>query len=135
MLFFKIENNKVVDVSEKSQQGYVCRLDFATLEQAANVATMASAYTTQLHIAIDKGSNVSPRFDVIRCPQVGDKVSQGFNGDYYPDGEIVSISSTLKVIKTSLGSKYYRKGNSGVWKMGNTWSLVQGHHNDRNPEI
>lgn len=84
----------------------VNRNDIRSPQQADLLASQATEFTEQLHIAIDRGAHVSPRFDVIRCPAVGDKVSYSFNGDSYPDGEITKVSPTLKVITTSTGSRH-----------------------------
>lgn len=98
--------------------------------------TEALAATTGTQIVVDNGPHVSPRFSVIEPPKVGDKVSYGFNGDYYPDGEIVKISGkNLRIVTTSTGSKFWRRGNSGRWVMNGTWSLVPGHRSERNPSF
>ena len=88
------------------------------------------------YLAIDAGSHVSPRYDIIEMPKVGDKVSYAFNGDYYPCGEIKSVSKfPHRVIVTTEGQKFYRRGDSGAWKYNQTWSLVQGHISRTNPEF
>lgn len=80
--------------------------------------------------------NVSPKFSVVPVPAVGDKVSYGFNGDYYPDGEIVRVSKGNLTVTTSGGHRYYRRGNTASWiQAGGTWSLVPGHINERNPSF
>jgi hypothetical protein len=72
---------------------------------------------------------------IARCPKVGDKVSYAFNGDYYPDGEIVKVTKTYQVT-TSTGSKYRRRKLSGTWvKVGGTWSMVHGHISRSNMEF
>lgn len=86
-------------------------------------------------MVVDRGEWVSPRFDVVRTPKVGDKVSYSFNGDYYPCGEIAKISDSMKLITTTDGKKFYRVKQTGVWKYQKTWGLVQGHHNEKNPHF
>jgi hypothetical protein len=90
-------------------------------------------------IATDAGPLVSPRYDVIELPRVGDKVSYAFNGDYYPCGEITKISKTLKQItaedKEGKVWKFYRVRQTGCWRMDGTWSLVPGHISRLNPEF
>jgi len=113
----------------------VNRNDFNSLTDAEVAAQDATALTGTTYIATDAGGYVSPRFDVKRLPQVGDQVSYSFNGDSYPDGEIKAISPTLKVITTTTGGRYHRRGQTGSWVKGGTWSLVQGHHNKRNPSF
>ena len=85
-------------------------------------------------MAIDRGPYIWPRFKVIPRPQVGDEVSETIGGDYYPQGEIVSISKTYKVITTSTGAKYYRRKKTGTWCRGYS-TLVRGHINKLNPEF
>jgi hypothetical protein len=142
MLFLKL--NSQGEVTEVSSDIRTCVRsdwqsrwdwkDFATVERLAASATKA---TGRLHIGFDNGPCVSPRYDVMEAPNVGDKVSYAFNGDSYPDGEIVHITpGTLRIIKTSTGNTYYRRKQSGSWKQtGGTWSLIQGHHNERNPHL
>ncbi len=87
------------------------------------------------YTAIDNGQYHSPRFDVQEKPRVGDFVSYGFNGDAYPDSEIVRISPTMKKITTASGRTYYRLRQTGSWKMHKTWSMIKGHHDKRNPSF
>ena len=131
MLHFLIENGECVKMSTTYKQGYISRLDFTSMYEATQVAHMASAYTRVLHIAVEHGRG----FDVVRCPQVGDDISQSFNGDAYPDGQITSISLTMRVIQTSTGSKYYRVGKTNSWLKHKTWSLVNGQPSEQNPHI
>lgn len=132
-------NNITGEISTEHQNGqeWENRNDWKSYERAVAAADFANVYNeTDQYIAIDNGRSISPRYDVIAKPAVNDEVSYGFNGDYYPDGKIKSISKTLKVITTTTGNKYYRRGNSGCWKRtGGTWSLVQGHISRQNPHI
>ncbi len=114
---------------------FINRNDIRSMAHAERIAQEATELTGQLHIPTDAGGHVSPRIDVIRCPALGDEVSYAFNGDSYPDGEITGISPTLKVITTSTGSRYHRRGRTGSWIKGGTWSLIQGHHDKRNPSF
>lgn len=116
---------------------WLSRWDFKTLSYADRIAEAATKFSGKLHIGIDQGANWSPRFDVVEAPAIGDAVSYAFNGDSYPDGHITHITpGTLRVVKTDTGSVYYRRGNSGRWvKKGGTWSMIDGHHNDRNPSF
>ncbi len=108
------------------------RNDFLDIVTAENVAQAATELTGELYIATDQGLHVSPRFDVIRAPKVGDKVSCSFNGDSYPCGIITRISPTLKKVTTSDGSEFYRVHTSGTWLKNSCWSLTQGHVDERN---
>lgn len=76
-------------------------------------------------------------FKVGRFPQVGDDVSREFNGDAYPCGQIVSVSPTGSVIRTSNEIRFQRVSAMG-WReggKGGAFSLVQGVLDKRNPEI
>jgi len=136
MLYFNVKRDttgrvQFAEVTEGHGPGTETRNDWKTLFEATEVADALG----NDFIAVDEGCHVSPRFDVIKLPQVGDDVSYGFNGDYYPCGQIVSISESLKLIKTSDGSKFYRVKETGSWRMNGTWTLVKGHVNKRNPSF
>jgi hypothetical protein len=86
-------------------------------------------------LAHDNGDWTSHRFGIFEPPKLGDKVSYGFNGDFYPCGEIVRITPGWKII-TSSGKAFNRRKASSTWLMvGGTWSLVQGVHSRLNPEF
>lgn len=106
------------------------RNDWKTLEAAQKVAAHLPGY-----IATDAGASVSPRYDVIKLPKVGDKVSKAFNGDSYPCGVIVKISKTLKAITTDGGDVFYRVRQTGSWRTAGTWSLQAGHVYTQNPSF
>lgn len=99
------------DYAVMDPMAYENRNDWKTFEQAEAIAKALGAG----FIATDAGSHVSPRYDVIELPKVGDDVSYGYNGDYYPCGKVVSISKTFKKIITSDGSIFYRRKLSGSW--------------------
>ncbi|CAB4161134.1 hypothetical protein UFOVP728_31 [uncultured Caudovirales phage] len=115
--------------------GWITCDDLDTMMFAQLIADAATAYTSELYIATDNGEWVSPRYEVIKAPKVGDQVSKAFNGDYYPVGVIASISKSLKVIETSTGLKFYRRKLRGAWINAGTWSLVPGHIQRWNPEF
>ena len=134
MLYFKLEDGVVTSVhGEYTPENTVSRWDFECFEQAMLIAIQAETATGSVYLPIDNGENVSPRYDVIEAPKVGDKVSCGLNGDYYPEGEIIKISDSYKIITTSTGKKFYRKGLTGRWRWGRIWTLVAGHHDRKNP--
>lgn len=148
MLYVQIKGGKAVRATTQHPQdwrGWENRNDWHSLEAAQRIADQLNKAVGQVealfgeprYIAIDHGAHVSPRYDVVEAPQVNEPVSYSFNGDSYPDGKIVSITPrTLRVIKTDTGSVYYRRRNSGIWiKKGGTWSLIKGHHNERNPSF
>lgn len=90
-----------------------------------------------LVLAVDRGRWVSPRYSVTKAPKLGDDVSYGFNGDYYPDGYVAHVTKgTARVVKTTGGGVYYRRGLTERWiKKGGTWGLVPGHRSERNPSF
>jgi hypothetical protein len=135
MLSFKVEGGEVVDVSPAPQRGteWVDRNDMKTFEAAEKIAREASAVTGRKFVATET-PNCYPRFDVVEAPAIGDAVSYSFNGDYYPDGRVVAISESLRLVRTDTGSRYYRRGKTGAWvKAGGTWTLVHGHISEKNP--
>jgi hypothetical protein len=109
--------------------------NITSFEHATEIAAAVTGVTGKLHIACDYGSHCSPRYYTIEVPTVGDLVSYAFNGDYYPCGSITSISKTLKKITTSDGQVFYRRRQTGCWKMNGVWSLVNGHIERLNPEF
>jgi len=142
MNFFKTQPHRnapacieVISISTETQHtdGWVSRNDFKTFEQAQEVAESASRYEGVDYIATDSGAYCSPRYDVIKAPQHLAPVSYCFNGDYYPCGHIKSISKTMKKITTTTGKTFYRRRNTGCWLANGTWSMVEGHIEQRNP--
>lgn len=87
----------------------------------------------------DCGPHTWPRFKVIAIPTLGDPVSSAFNGDYYPEGEIVKVSKgpAFRRVETSTGKVFFRtrNGTGSGWLHGRMWSLVSGHHDRRNPHL
>ena len=106
-----------------------------SFEHATELAAAQTQATGKLYIACDRGECCSPRFHVEPAPVVGEEVSIGFNGDYYPCGVITSISKTMKKITTSEGKVFYRKRQMAVWKADGIWCMVNGHINRWNPEF
>lgn len=146
MLYFLLDNElnvKKVATERNGDRDLVCRADYARMAAAlqpltaweivSRIAESATKLTGKRYIPIDQGMWCSPRFDVIRLIEIGDPVSYTFNGDSYPDGHVVAISASLKVITTSSGRKYYRRRATGSWIKDGTWSLISGHHDERNP--
>lgn len=111
------------------------RWDYTGFDHVQRLAQELTEETGKLFLGVDSGESVSPRYDVVEAPKVGEAVSYAFNGDYYPCGTIESISASLRVIVTTTGHKFYRKRQSGRWVYSKTWSLVKGHHNDKNPSF
>ena len=144
MNFYKTQQHRnapacieVVAISDRPEnlQGWVCRSDWSTFEAAYEVAEAASIFEGVEYIAIDRGAYTSPRFDVIRAPQVLDPVSYSFNGDSYPCGYIKTISKSLKKITTTTGETFYRRKQTGAWLMNRQWSMIAGHIEERNPHF
>jgi hypothetical protein len=114
--------------------------DWPTTARTETIAAQLTEATGELHIAVDHGDHVSPRWDVIRAPAVGDGVSRNFNGDSYPCGKIVKIAADHKQIRTQEEGRpvrvFYRRRHSAAWvEAGGTWALVRGHVAAQNPEF
>jgi len=149
MLHFQVNANKeVIQVATEYPQGkivwmsnsedgegWMTRHDIKSMDDAGKLAQSATEATGKLHLPVDSGSGVWPRFDVIEAPAVGDKVSYAFNGDYYPCGTIKSISASFRLITTTEGQKFYRRRESACWTYNGVWSLVDGHHSELNPSF
>ncbi len=114
---------------------YQNRNDWKSLDEVRTIAAQLTEYTNLPYVAVDNGGNVSPRFDIIETPKVGDKVSRAFNGDYYPAGVIAKVSSSLKRIETTDGTVFYRRRESASWVSAGTWSMVDGHESRLNPSF
>jgi hypothetical protein len=133
-----IDNVSVIGTSRNRPQGNVMsvnRNDFESFDEAEMIAEQATKATGVLHIATDYGAGGYPRFDVIEAPKVGNKVSQSFNGDSYPRGEIVHVSKSLKKVVTSTGHVFWRRGNSGAWIVNGYASMISGHVSEMNPSF
>lgn len=149
MLWFNIASNGAVQVKphdkmtdqemDTHQSGWKNRNDFHSFAQAERIAIQASASDGEIYIATDGGPGMSPRYDVIKLPSIGDPVSRGFNGDYYPTrrarlpGSATDRSTGgLRPIPAwcSGGGAPRVAGSArapGAW-----W---RGHHDERNPEF
>lgn len=66
---------------------------------------------------------------------IGDEVSYGFNGDWYPCGKVERISKTGKILYTTEGAKFVRQPRTGTYKRHQTWTLTHGIHDERNPHF
>ena len=122
---------------------YENRNDWKTMAAAEEVA----AALGHEYIATDAGPYVSPRYDVIRLPFLGDPVSYSFNGDSYPCGHVERISSAeggyrrLAAVERNADGNvirrhiFWRRGRTGSWVKDGTWSLTAGHVSTRNPEF
>ena len=123
---------------------YESRNDWKTMAAAEEVAAALGPE----YVATDAGPYVSPRYDVIALPKVGDAVSYSFNGDSYPCGHVISISAGPNfrriVAHEPRGGKhvgevrehvFWRRRKTGSWVMNGTWSLVAGHVDERNPSF
>jgi hypothetical protein len=136
------EANKVVGIAhsyEEAQRAtkpavrFQSRNDWDTLAEVEAIAAQLSALTGDLYIAYDKSSS-RPRFDLFKAPKIGDEVSMGFNGDYYPCGKIATISKTMKKIVTDNGTVFYRR-SMARWLNKGTFAMIPGVHDERNPHF
>jgi hypothetical protein len=103
--------------------------------------TMAEAEAEALNVR-EPGQWFTYKSDFVSCPwivaklpQVGEKVSEAFNGDSYPRGEIVKVSPTGKKVTTSTGHVFYRDSKRpGRWASGG-FSMIKGHVEKQNPHF
>ena len=120
---------------ENTGTGWITRNDIKSFAYAHTLATLLTEKLGRTFLATDATASTSPRYDVIEAPKVGDKVSRGFNGDYYPEGEIVKITPTW-IVTTSTGKKFRRRGLTAGWRQeGGTWWMTGGHIDERNPHV
>lgn len=151
MFYIQVENGRPVQVSKehpgcgshwahgyKSMNdcaGWLSNRDFQSLEDARTMATYLTAMQGKIYLAADEGEHTYPRYRVIEAPRVGDEVSRSFNGDSYPCGKIAKITPTWQVT-TDQGVKFRRYKNTGGWrKVGGTWWMIAGFHEERNPHF
>lgn len=113
---------------------YESTWDWNAKDVVDDIAAKLTEVTGDLYLAVDGGPHSRPRFSVFKAPKVGDEVSKGFNGDYYPCGKIVAISKTMKKIVTDDGTVFYRRSTTR-WLDGGTFVMVRGVHNERNPHF
>lgn len=150
MLTVRMENGKAMEAltweqyeaarARRTNLTYENRNDWKTMQRAEEVSnelTRASVARgdNRVFLAVDAGPNVSPRYDIVEAPKVGDKVSRGFNGDYYPAGEIAKVSASYKRVETTTGVVFFRRKQSAVWVSDRTWAMVDGHKDERNPSF
>ena len=109
--------------------------EFESLDEVTDIAKQLSEKYSETFLPVDMGLHYYPRYDIIRAPKIGDKVSYAFNGDYYPCGEISRVSPTFKKVTTSTGRTFYRQRQTGCWKSNGTWSMVRGHIDRLNPHF
>lgn len=107
-----------------------------SMEAAEAHAAHLNATTDSTWIAYYTDYACDP-FMVAELPKVGDEVSKGFNGDYYPSGKIAKISKTFNRITTTEGDVFTRTGPM-KWKIGGkkgAFTLVRGLIDERNPHF
>ncbi len=135
MINFTYTDGKLTKVSTEYSQDAINRNDMLSIAHAEKIAADATSLTSKLHIGVNRGNSMWPRFDVIEAPRVGSEVSKAFNGDYYPAGTIVKVSKSLRLVTTSTGQKFYRRGQTGTWLAGGMWAMVPGTISERNPSF
>lgn len=143
MIFVKINpaNGLPLEVKEslspedQSDRSWKNSWDWKSFEEVERLARYVTAMTGKLYLPVDRTSGVSPRFDIVDAPKVGDPVSYSFNGDTYPCGVITKITKGWK-ITTSEGKVFNRFKQTSGWRMvGGTWWMVSGHHYEQNPHF
>ena len=109
----------------------VNNLGFTLLE----IKEQVEAITGKKHFVYISRTHVYP-VRVIKLPEVGEEVSRGFNGDYYPCGKIVRISKSYGKIVTEDGTVFIRqKKNPVCWLYNKYSSMVPGRIDERNPHF
>lgn len=142
MLYFNLVGKYLVSVTEDDHdphaKDYFSRHDFKSMSDAETMAARANELQNgDTYVAVDAGPQTWPRYDVVRLPKVGDKVSYQLGSDVYRDGIIVKVGNGVRAsIVTDTGNVYYRSGKTAHWLMTNTrWCLVAGWYEYRNQEI
>ena len=64
---------------------------------------------------------------------VGDEISMGFNGDWYPLGKVVSVSKSGRFVNT--GNRKFVRQSTGFYKFAQTFTLVHGFYQEQNPHF
>lgn len=106
-----------------------------TFEAAKDIADEANERGKKVeYLPVDRGPYHSPRYGIVKAPEIGAPVSRAFNGDYYPAGHIKKVSKSFRRIETDDGTVFFRKRETGAWASGG-WSMVHGHIDRRNPEF
>ena len=133
---FDVEYDQAVDMRGS---------DMKSFEEAEKYAEACTKLTGETYLAFDNGAGTSHRYGIMVPPKVGDDVSYGFNGDYYPCGKVVRITPGWRIYtsddtKSDASNRkhlmFNRKGKTSGWKMkGGTWGLVKGIVDERNPSF
>ena len=111
------------------------RQDIATGEEGQRLATYITALTGKVFLVASEGSSSHPRWYVFEAPCIGDDVSRGLNGDYYPCGKITKITKNWKVT-TDSGASFNRVRETSSWKeVRGSFFMVQGIIDERNPHF
>jgi len=113
--------------------------DYKSKAEVDALALRLTAMSGKHWIGFDDGPGTSHQFGVMEVPRIGDDVSYGFNGDYRPCGKITKITKGLRITATDEKGHtmvFNRKKETSGWKrVGGTWWLVKGIHDERNPHI
>ena len=152
MMNVQVQNGKAVRVATNNElkaelgdtwyrdRSWQSRNDWHKLgyDHVVELAQQLTESTGKLYLGVDSGPGVSPRYDIVEAPKVGDLVSYGFNGDCYPCGKIVKISPSHQVTACDDDGrefKFYRRRMTGSWLYNKTWHLVMGHVSTQNPSF
>lgn len=117
----------------KNNEDKIFTSDISSFENAQNIASLATEITGNTYLAADNGPNIRC-YGIIKAPQIGDSVSCGFNGDFYPVGKITHISANFKKIVTCTKNTFYRYKQTPLWKDG-SFVMVKGTIDERNPHF
>lgn len=110
--------------------------DVSSYDNAVEIAASLTERTGKLHLGVDRGEYVWPRFDVIEFDvKAGTEVSMGFNGDYYPQGTVKRVSKDYRIVTLDNGKRFFRRRLTAAWVNEGTWSLIPGVKDERNPSF
>lgn len=108
MIYLKLIASKAVQAITRQEAkdlasgvDVFCDWDYTSFEQVENFVKELNSQQSVKYVAVDRGDFVSPRFSVVKMFFVGQEVSKGFNGDYYPQGTVTKISKTGRKITLS----------------------------------
>lgn len=123
------EKNKPVDVVDnyttiKHSTNFKGPGDWSSVVEACD-AIRALALKGHPNLMVICGADRSPKsINVVRLPQVGDRVHCTRSGLDEDAGAITRISTTLQTITTSLAGQFTRRTeHSNVWKSQTGWTL------------
>lgn len=132
-MIYVLKTENGFELSDSKNLNAQSRWDWDSFEEVTAIAESLTEKYGKKFLPTES-SSCFPKFDVIEAPEVGDFVSRSFNGDSYPVGKIVKISSSYRRIQTEDGTIFYRRQHTGSW-VNNSFFLVKGNHSELNPHF